>query len=154
MIVVTTQCIYSTHRRLNKTRILTRDQNALPPFVWPCPSILITTTYSSGSLATGLLALLSAGGLLRTLDIQGCSQLSELCLMGLQRAAFTSTNLTSLDLRGMAIADIAFGWVAQARKHFLSQSSFRRLCSTVKGSVLNQTWRQVQQHHRLQHHQH
>ena len=66
--------------------------------------------------AAGLLSLLSAGGLLRTLDIRGCSQLSELCLMGLQRAAFTSTNLKTLDLRGMAIADIAFGWVAQGCK--------------------------------------
>eukprot|EP00903_Cladosiphon_okamuranus_P006370 g6237.t1 len=64
----------------------------------------------------GLLSLLSAGGLLRTLDIHGCSQLSELCLMGLQRAAFTSTNLKTLDLRGMDIADIAFGWVAQGCK--------------------------------------
>ncbi|CAM9619543.1 unnamed protein product, partial [Ectocarpus sp. 12 AP-2014] len=64
----------------------------------------------------GLLALLSAGGLLRTLDIHGCSQLSELCLMGLQRATFTSTNLRCLDVRGMAIADIAFGWVAQGCK--------------------------------------
>lgn len=36
--------------------------------------------------------------------------------MGLQRAAFTSTNLRTLDLRGMAIADIAFGWVAQGCK--------------------------------------
>lgn len=36
--------------------------------------------------------------------------------MGLQRAAFTSTNLKTLDLRGMAIADIAFGWVAQGCK--------------------------------------
>eukprot|EP00752_Nemacystus_decipiens_P014289 g12709.t1 len=64
----------------------------------------------------GLLSLLSAGGLLRALEIHGCSQLSELCLMGLQRAAFTSTNLKTLDLRGMAIADIAFGWVAQGCK--------------------------------------
>lgn len=70
-----------------------------------------------GSVRTraGLLALLSAGGLLRTLDIHGCSQLSELCLMGFQRATFTSTNLRCLDVRGMAIADIAFGWVAQVR---------------------------------------
>lgn len=36
--------------------------------------------------------------------------------MGLQRAAFTSTNLTALDLRGMAVADVAFGWVAQGCK--------------------------------------
>lgn len=36
--------------------------------------------------------------------------------MGLQRAAFTSANLKTLDLRGMAIADIAFGWVAQGCK--------------------------------------
>ncbi|CAN0106838.1 unnamed protein product, partial [Ectocarpus sp. 13 AM-2016] len=36
--------------------------------------------------------------------------------MGLQRATFTSTNLRCLDVRGMAIADIAFGWVAQGCK--------------------------------------
>ena len=66
----------------------------------------------------GLLALLSAGGLLRELDIHGCSQLSELCLMGLERAAFTSTRLRVLDLRGMAIADIGLGWVAQVRQVF------------------------------------
>ncbi|CAM9373052.1 unnamed protein product [Pylaiella littoralis] len=64
----------------------------------------------------GLLALLSAGGILRELDIHGCSQLSELCLMGLQRATFTSTNLKSLDVQGMAIADIAFSWVAEGCK--------------------------------------
>lgn len=62
-----------------------------------------------------LLALLAAGGILRTLDIHGCSQLSELCLMGLARAAFTSTRLRALDLKGMAIADIGLGWVAQVR---------------------------------------
>lgn len=64
----------------------------------------------------GLLALLSAGGLLRELDLHGCSQLSELCLMGLERAAFTSTRLKILDLRGMAIADIGLAWVAQVRQ--------------------------------------
>lgn len=35
--------------------------------------------------------------------------------MGLERAAFTSTRLKVLDLRGMAIADIGLGWVAQVR---------------------------------------
>lgn len=33
--------------------------------------------------------------------------------MGLERAAFTSTHLRSLDIRGMEIADIGLGWVAQ-----------------------------------------
>lgn len=36
--------------------------------------------------------------------------------MGLQRATFTSTNLKSLDVQGMAIADIAFSWVAEGCK--------------------------------------
>ncbi|CAM9208510.1 unnamed protein product, partial [Hapterophycus canaliculatus] len=84
----------------------------------------------------GLLALLSAGGLLRTLDIHGCSQLSELSLMGLQRAAFTSTNLRSLDLRGMAIADIAFGWVAQASKT-LSIPASRGGCKVLENLYIS-----------------
>lgn len=61
----------------------------------------------------GLLSMLSEGGLLHSLDIRDCSQLSELCLMGLERAAFTSTRLRTLNVRGMAFADAGLGWVAQ-----------------------------------------
>lgn len=57
--------------------------------------------------------MLSEEGLLHSLDIRGCSQLSELCLMGLERAAFTSTQLRTLNVRGMAFADTGLGWVAQ-----------------------------------------
>lgn len=57
--------------------------------------------------------MLSEGSLLHSLDIRDCSQLSELCLMGLERAAFTSTRLRTLNVRGIAFADAGLGWVAQ-----------------------------------------
>lgn len=90
---------YARHDKISHIRA--NNANRLPP---------------THVFLAGLLALLSAGGILQELDIHGCSQLSELCLMGLQRAVFTSTNLKSLDVQGMAIADIAFGWVAEGCK--------------------------------------
>lgn len=62
---------------------------------------------------------------MHTLDIRGCSQLSELCLMGLERAALTSTHLRCLDIRGLDVADIGLGWVAQVNKMNLSLLSKR-----------------------------
>ncbi|CAN0017553.1 unnamed protein product [Ascophyllum nodosum] len=61
----------------------------------------------------GLLAILSSVDLLHSLDIHGCSQLSEVCLMGLERMTFKFTQLRTLNVRGMDIASIGLSWVAQ-----------------------------------------
>ncbi|CAM9765347.1 unnamed protein product, partial [Chrysoparadoxa australica] len=64
----------------------------------------------------GMVALLSEAGVLQRLSLKGCHQLSELSLMGMERARFTTMHMKVLDLSHMNIIDIGMQYVGQGCK--------------------------------------
>ena len=71
----------------------------------------------SGSLCfsnEGLLSLLSeGGGVLASLSLDGCAQLTDLGMMGLRRFGTASTNLKRLSLRNVRVHDSSMTWLAE-----------------------------------------
>jgi hypothetical protein len=67
----------------------------------------------------GMIALLSEAGPLEDLRLADCHQLTALALLGLDRARFTSSRITHLDLQKTSISDTALEYISRGCKHLV-----------------------------------